>query len=77
MSKDKKKETKSDKFNRLASMRVRKILKYLDLLENCSNNYTYEYTDEDIAKIFKAINSKTKQARLSFEKKPSKKGFEL
>jgi hypothetical protein len=77
MSNKKKKETKSEKFNRLASMRVTKILKYLDLLENCSNSYTYDYDDEDVAKIFKAINSKLKQAKLSFEKKSSNKSFEL
>ena len=77
MPTNKNKEKKSEKFNRLAAVRVTKILKYLDLLENCSNSYTYDYNDDDVAKIFKAINSKVKQARSSFEKKSKNKSFEL
>lgn len=70
-------ETKSEAFNRIASNRVRKILKYLDLLENCSNTYTYDYSNDDVNKIFSAINKKLKQAKSSFNKKSSKDTFKL
>ena len=70
-------ETPNEKFKRIASNRVRKILKYLDLLENCSNTYTYEYNSDEVNKIFKEINTKVKQAKSSFQQKTTKKGFEL
>jgi len=70
-------ETKHEAFQRIATKRVTNIIKYLDLLENCSNTYTYEYTKEDIDKIFKAINSKVKGAKSIFESKLNNKKFKL
>ena len=46
----KKQESKADLFIRLAQPRVRKILKSLRILGNCSGN-RYEYTQEQIDKI--------------------------
>lgn len=48
-------ETKRDKFVKLSEYRVNKIIETLRLLGNCSNIYLYEYSDEDINKIFTTI----------------------
>ena len=39
-------ETKREKFVRLAEARTNKIIDMLQLLGNCSNSSTYEYTQQ-------------------------------
>ena len=50
-----KNETKRDKFVRLAEARTNKIISMIRLLGNCSNSRIYEYSREDIKKIFSTI----------------------
>ena len=45
-------ETKRERFVRIAEARTNKILEMMRLLGNCSSKGNYEYTDEDIKKIF-------------------------
>ena len=59
-------ETKREKFVRLAEARTNKILDTLKLLGNCSNTAVYEYTQEDITKIFDAIEMEVKEAKKKF-----------
>ncbi len=61
-------ETKRDKFVRLAEGRTNKILKMIDLLGNCANKGAYDYTDEDIRKIFDVIDKELEIARVKFDK---------
>jgi hypothetical protein len=68
---------KRENFEKIATRRVEAILKNLDLLSNCSNKYTYEYTKEDTAKIFKAISSKINLCKSSFDKKLTQSNFKL
>ena len=49
------KETKNEKFVRVAEARTNKIIDMIKLLGNCANTNTYEYSKEDIRKIFTAI----------------------
>ena len=49
------------------SRRTNKVLKDLDLLSNLSNRSNYSYGDEDVRKIFSAINKKIKDAQSKFE----------
>ena len=51
------KETKREKFVRLAEARTNKIIDMIQLLGNCSNPATYEYTAQDVEKIFSAIDT--------------------
>ncbi len=60
------KETKRERFVRLAEARTNKILDMLKLLGNCSSKSNYEYTDDDVKKIFAAIDRETKNARAKF-----------
>lgn len=66
-------ETKREKFVRLAEARTNKIIDMLQLLGNCSNSNTYEYTQKDVDKIFGAIEKEVKEAKAQFSKKGSKK----
>lgn len=61
------KETKRDAFLRLAERRTNAVLKRIRVLSNCANPYTYEYGEEDIRKIFSAIEKELKAARAKFD----------
>ena len=60
------KETKRERFVRIAESRTNRIIDQLRLLGNCSNRNNYEYSDEDIKKIFNAINREVKGAQGRF-----------
>ncbi len=70
---EKERETKREKFVRLAETRTNKIIDMLQLLGNCSNSSAYDYSQEDVDKIFFAIESEVKDARKKFNKIESKK----
>lgn len=69
----KERETKRQKFVRLAEARTNKIIDMLQLLGNCSNSSAYDYTQEDVDKIFSALESEVKEVRKKFNKIESKK----
>lgn len=68
---------KRQRFEKVATKRVETILKTLDLLGNCSNPYNYEYSKEDVEKIFKAINIKLTEVKVSFNSHLNKESFKL
>ena len=72
-------ETKEEKFRRLAEARVNKILHLLRLLGNLSWTGTYAYTREQVEQIFTALQSELIKAKLRFlqEQESSKKRFSL
>ena len=53
-------ETKREKFVRLAEARTNKIIDMLQLLGNCSNSSAYDYTQQDVDKIFAAIEAEVR-----------------
>lgn len=54
------------RFETVAARRTQRILNLLEILGNCSNKSNYEYTDEDIRKMFSAIKEKTRQVEAIF-----------
>lgn len=66
-------ETKRERFVRLAEARTNKILDMLKLLGNCSSKANYEYSDEDVKKIFNAIEREVKNAKAKFNGAESQK----
>ena len=66
-------ETKRDRFVRLAEARTNKIIDMLQLLSNCSNSNAYDYTQQDVDKIFATIETEVREAKKKFNKKESKK----
>lgn len=67
-----------ERFEKVASNRVQKIIDYLNLLGNCANKNNYEYSDRDVELMFKEINRALKETRISYDKelnKTNKGGF--
>ena len=60
-------ESKSERFVRIAEARTNKIIDMIQLLGNCSNRTTYDYTKDDVKKIFGAIESELKIAKAKFD----------
>ena len=59
-------ETKRERFVRIAEARTNKILDMIRLLGNCSSKASYEYTDEDVKKIFNTLEKELKNAKNKF-----------
>jgi len=76
MQKAPKNETKQERFKRLAALRTNEVLKRLKVLGNCANRSAYEYTEEDIKKIFSTIENKTREIKSKFHF-PKEKEFKL
>ena len=64
---------KRNNFKRLAEARTEKILAMLDLIGNLSNKSFYEYTDEEVDKIFKAITESIENNKNKFKKNKNNK----
>jgi hypothetical protein len=62
------KETKTEKFKRIASARTQRILGDLRLLGNCANTGTYNYTEDDVNKIFASIEGELKRIKILYKK---------
>lgn len=57
---------KRARFIRIAENRTKKIIKMIRLLSNCSNKTAYDYSDEEVKKIFRAIEAELKLAKSKF-----------
>ena len=55
------------KFVDLANKRVSKSLHDIQLIGNLSNRSNYDYTTEDVAKIFRALQGELKACRKRFD----------
>lgn len=62
-------EFKRDKFKRLAILRGNRVLKDLKLIGNLSNRNNYEYTEDEVRKMFGMIEEELKIAKLKFSGK--------
>ena len=60
------KETRHERFKRLASKRTNEILEKIRILGNCSNKSSYEYREEEINKIFSEIDKHLKLTKAKF-----------
>lgn len=68
-------ESKSDRFSRVAEARVNKIIKMVRLLGNCSG-IAYEYSPAQVQQIFGSLQTELDRAKKRFTK-PGKKKFSL
>ena len=59
-------ESKKDAFRRLATQRTNAVIKRLRILGHCSNPQLYEYTQEDVKKMFRAIESELRSVKAKF-----------
>lgn len=70
-------ETKHEKFCRLAENRMNNVLKQLELLGNLSNRSSYDFTQQDVDKILKALKSAVANVEHSFRADSKSKKFTL
>lgn len=59
-------ETRENRFKRIATKRTNVIIEKISLLGNCSNRSSYDYTEQEVNKIFSAIDKELKQAKARF-----------
>jgi len=60
------KESKQQRFRRLATQRTNAVLHRLQILGHCANPQLYDYSEEDVRKIFRAIDSEVKAMKAKF-----------
>ena len=70
------KESKIDRFKRVAERRTRVILRDLRILGNCGNKGNYSYTPDHVRKIFSEVEQAVKEAKGKFHL-PRDKEFKL
>lgn len=70
---------KRERFITVAGRRVQKVLDDLDSLSKCANRSTYEYSDEEVKKMMKAITEKVGLVKAAFSasSKSGKQTFEF
>jgi hypothetical protein len=56
-----------DKFVRLANARVNRAIKAIQLVGNLSNRSNYDYTSDDVEKIFRALTAEIRACRQRFQ----------
>jgi hypothetical protein len=59
--------TKRERFTEVAGSRVQMVIDRIDNLSKCANRRNYEFSQNDIDKMFKAIGDKLKIAKMKFE----------
>lgn len=58
---------KAERFKRVAAPRVQRVLDSLDNLAKCSSKNNYEYSPEEVGKMFGAIKTKLKSLEQRFD----------
>ena len=70
------KETKKERFKRIAEKRVQNIIHAVRNLSGLSNKKVYEWETEQLEKIWKAVDKEVENCKNSF-KDPESKIFKL
>lgn len=60
-------ESQHDRFRRLAEKRVIRTIRDIRLIGNLGNRNNYEYTADEVDKIFRALEKELKLARAKFD----------
>jgi hypothetical protein len=58
---------KRERFVRVAERRTNNVLLNLRLLGNCSNRQNYQYDQEDVKRIFQALDAEVRRIKSLFE----------
>ena len=61
-------ETKEERFKRVVQKRVQNVIDSIRRLSQCSNKRMYEWNDEQLMKIWQAIDKELKLCKESYEK---------
>lgn len=69
-------EQKRERFKRLGTQRTNLVLKKLKVLGNCANRSAYDYSEDDVNKIFSEIERRVRETKAKFHF-PKNKEFKL
>lgn len=58
---------KAERFRRVAAPRVQRVLDSLDNLAKCASKNNYEYSPEEVSKMFGVIKTKLKGVEQRFD----------
>lgn len=67
-------ESKHDKFVRIVEARTNKAGEMIRLIGNCANTSSYDYSEEEVKKIFTYLERELKNARNKFNGAESEDG---
>lgn len=70
------KETKEERFVRVAEKRVQNVISALRSLSQCANRKAYGWSDDQLARIWSAIDGEVAACKESFEN-PDRRVFKL
>ena len=59
--------SKRERFLTVAEARTNAILEKIRILGNCANRSLYDYTEEEVNKIFKVIQDKLNETKMKFK----------
>ena len=69
-------ENRRERFKRLATARTNTVLQKLKVLSNCANRQAYEYSEDEVEKIFASIDKYLKSVKSKFHF-PKEEKFKL
>lgn len=70
-------ESNRERFKRLAEARTKAVLSKLKVLGNCAARASYEYTGDDVKKIFRAIRERVGEIEARFSETSPPDEFRL
>ncbi len=70
-------DKRKENFRRLGAGRTNGVLKRLKILSNCANRSHYDYTEDEVNKIFTEIERKVREAKAKFTFPNRDKEFRL
>lgn len=70
-------ESRNEKFCRIAENRTNNVLNALRLLGNCANRSNYDYTEQQVEQIFKAVDKAVSEMKSKYIMKKEEPKFRL
>ena len=70
-------DKRKDNFKRLAERRTNEVLRRVKILGNCSNRSSYDYSEEEVNKIFAEIEKKIREVKGKFTFPNRDRAFKL
>ena len=70
-------ESKAERFKRVAEKRTQRVLTDLRLLGQCANRRTYEFSPDQVRKIFREVRRSLKETEDKFTERGYKDRFRL
>lgn len=70
-------QEKTSRFKRVAENRTNKIIEQIRLLGNCANRSNYQYSEDEVERIFVAIEKELNETKAKYRISEQGKLFEL